>query len=367
MSTLFLLNGLQVGGTETKSVKIVNEMVARGRSVNLAYLQGPEHLLSEISDSVKTTCLKRRGKFSWNALNNLRRCVISDDIEMIVCMNEYPLLYAAILKLFFGFNELKVVLAINTTDFKRFRDRLFMLVYSRMIRKMDGVIYGCDYQRQLWQARYHLTGVESRVIYNGVDTKYFNSLQPKEDFRDKLNLGDSFVIGCVGRLDQEKNQIALLKAAAELNIDEKRCDVLLIGSGPKVNQLRRKAAFLGIEDRVHFLGRMKDVRGALRAMDVFVLPSIAVETFSNAALEAMAMSLPVVLSDIAGAREMVIDKQDGYVYRKDDLEGLVNLLKSLRNDVVLRERIGMNARNSVVRKYSTNQMYDAYDRLLSAQ
>jgi glycosyltransferase involved in cell wall biosynthesis len=364
MKTLFLLSGLQVGGTETKTVKIVNELVKRGRSVSLAYLQGPEHLLPDIRSDVITTCLQRKGKFSLTALRNLRQLVTENDIELIVCMNEYPLLYAATLKLFMGFDNLKVFLAINTTEFKRIRDRLFMLIYSRFIRGINGVIYGCEYQRRLWQERYRLGGVESRVIYNGVNSEFFDRTRTSDDIREQLGMSDSFVVGCVGRLEREKNQSALLSVAARLNSEAQRCDVLLVGAGPALDQLRQQANDLGIGDRVHCPGRMKDVRSALKTMDVFVLPSIAVETFSNAALEAMAMSLPVVLSDIAGAPEMVVNGETGFLYEKDDLEQLADLLIRLRDDTTLREEIGRNARDAVARKFDINQMYDAYEAVL---
>ena len=364
MSALFLLSGLQVGGTESKTVKIVNELASRGRQISLAYLQGPEHLLQDISDEVITTCLQRKGKFSLRALRNLRQFVINNNIDIIVCMNEYPLLYAAALKLFCGYKDVRVVLAINTTEFKRRRDKFFMFLYSRLIRRIDGVIYGCDYQMRLWQERYRLAGVDSRVIYNGVNLEQFDRNKISDDLREEFALNDSFVIGCVGRLDREKNQSALLSVAARLNSETQRCDVLLIGAGPALDQLRQQAIDLGIGDRVHFLGRMKDVRSALKTMDVFVLPSIAVETFSNAALEAMAMSLPVVLSDIAGAPEMVVDGETGFLYEKDDLERLTNLLVRLRDDAALRENIGQNARETVARRFNINQMYDAYQKLL---
>jgi glycosyltransferase involved in cell wall biosynthesis len=170
----------------------------------VAYLKGPDDLISEIASDVTTTCLHRKGKFSLAALRNIRQLTIENDIELIICMNEYPLLYAAILKLFLWFDNLKVFIAINTTDFNRVRDRLFMLIYSRFIRRIDGVVYGCNCQRKLWQERYRLGGVKSRVTYNGVDSDYFDSNGTIDDLREQLGLADSFVVGCVGRLDRKK-------------------------------------------------------------------------------------------------------------------------------------------------------------------
>ena len=91
------------------------------------------------------------------------------------------------------------------------------------------------------------------------------------------------------------------------------------GDGPLREQLLRRAVELEIADRVHFIGEVEDVRPVLAAMDVFVLPSIAVESFSNAALEAMSMGRPVILSDIGGAREMIDDGVEGYVVSPTEL------------------------------------------------
>ena len=78
---------------------------------------------------------------------------------------------------------------------------------------------------------------------------------------------------------------------------------------------------LEVADRVSFIGELDDVRPVLTALDVFVLPSTAVESFSNAALEAMAIGRPVILSDIGGAREMIDDGVEGYVVVATELRG----------------------------------------------
>jgi glycosyltransferase involved in cell wall biosynthesis len=138
----------------------------------------------------------------------------------------------------------------------------------------------------------------------------------------------------------------------------------LVGAGPVLEQLRQQAADLGIEDRVHFPARMKDVRRALKSFDVFVLPSIALETFSNATLEAMVMSVPVILSNIAGAPEIVTDGETGYLYEKDDLERLTDLVRNLGRDKNLRAKMGRRARESVEQRFNIKRMFDAYEGLL---
>ena len=262
----------------------------------LAYLNEPKTLLPKIHKSVPTAYLDRKGKFSFSALRNLDSFVEKHDVSLIVCINLYPLLYAMALRVWPSKRSVRVVLAINTTEFQRLRDRFWMIIFRPLIRLSDAVIYGCEYQKRLWENRYRLQGVRSTVIYNGVDIAHFNPDEADSDLRQSLGLDSSFVIGSIGRLAPEKNQEMLLRVVAELATRTENVDLLIVGSGPQQPKLESLASRLGIKQHVHFIGRLDDVRPALSALDVFVLPSKSVETFSNAALEAMAMAVPVILS-----------------------------------------------------------------------
>jgi glycosyltransferase involved in cell wall biosynthesis len=364
MTTLLLLNSLSVGGSERKSVRIVNEFLKRGNSISLAYLCGPDDLLRDIDGRIPTACLYRTGKFSLNALRNLRRFVTQQDISVILCMNQYPLLYAAALKRLLGPEAPTVILAVNTTDFQRKRDRWFMRIYAPLIRRTQAVIYGCKHQMELWQGTYNLKKAHSLVIYNGVDTSHFYPGSVSGDLRDRLKIANKFVVGCVGRLDPEKNQTALLEVVAGLHAEGVPIALLLVGDGPERKRLENLAASSGIQEAVHFLGRTDDVRSALASMDVFVLPSMSVETFSNAALEAMAMSLPVVLSDIGGAAEMVTSGENGYLYERHDKARLASLLSMLNADPKKREQLGQRARETVLTRFAFGRMIEDYERML---
>ena len=361
---LIFLNSLSIGGTERKSVKLANEFVARGKRIGLAYLHDSADLLPEIDERVPTACLHRRGKFSVTAMRNCRRFIVRHDVSSVLCMNLYPLLYASLLKLVFPNQPLNVILAINTTEFERQRDRWFMFIYAPLIRRIDAVIYGCKYQMNLWQRKYDLPGVRSYVIYNGVDTDFYTRSGAPRDMRSELNIGDNFVVGCVGRMDPEKNQSVLLDVVARLNVDGRKIHIVLAGTGPERDRLQQLSVALGIAKQVHFLGRMHDVRSALATMDVFVLPSVSVETFSNAALEAMAMRLPVILSDIAGAAEMITDGEDGFLYKKNDVRRLADLLVRLDADRQLGRRLGQKARETVLARFNIERMIDDYESVL---
>jgi glycosyltransferase involved in cell wall biosynthesis len=168
----------------------------------------------------------------------------------------------------------------------------------------------------------------SSVIYNGVDLQRFRN-SPERDAsaaRRQYSIPPyRFVIGTVGRLAPEKGQSVLVDATAQLVAAGIDAHLVLVGEGRLRADLKERCVASGIQDRVTFAGTHNDVRPLLSTMDVFVLPSLYVETFSNAALEAMAMSRPVILSDIGGAAEMIRDGVDGYVIPRHALSEQLRL------------------------------------------
>jgi glycosyltransferase involved in cell wall biosynthesis len=98
---------------------------------------------------------------------------------------------------------------------------------------------------------------------------------------------------------------------------------------------------------------------------VFVLPSTAVESFSNAALEAMAIGRPVILSDIGGAREMIDDGVEGYIVAPSELAARIPaLIAALYADRRKRQQMGQAARSRAQNRFSVSSMAAAYRSLI---
>ena len=204
-----------------------------------------------------------------------------------------------------------------------------------------------------------------------MDTEHFAPLHESEVVAERTRLGiptEAFVVGTVGRLEREKNQEVLLEATAELRRRSIDAHLLLVGEGRRRQVLERRAGELRLSHHVTFAGVHRDVRPLLSAMDTFVLPSTHVETFSNAALEAMAMCRPVVLSRVGGASEMIRDGIEGFTLEPAALSsGLPPLLQRLHDDSSLRQRLGMAARERVVRCFSSQSMVAGFASLIANQ
>jgi N-acetyl-alpha-D-glucosaminyl L-malate synthase BshA len=107
--------------------------------------------------------------------------------------------------------------------------------------------------------------------------------------------------------------------------------LILAGDGPERNNLERLARELNIWDDVIFLGKVRDTAHVLEIADVFLLPS-ETESFGLAALEAMAVGVPVISSNTGGIPEVNIDGETGFLSDVGDVESMAaNALKILEN------------------------------------
>ena len=361
---LFLLNSLAVGGSELKVVRVANALSRRGRSVHIAYLNGPEQIRHMIYDQVSVVDLKRRGRLSCGALYRLLKYLYRSDIRRIVAVNLYPLIYAS-LAAQLNRRKTECVAMVNTTVHRNDRNRRLMYVYVPLLRRAECVVFGSRLQKAYWIREYSLCGERCVCILNGVDTEHFSPRLPCRLAGNlEERLAEKFVVGTVGAMRTEKAHGHLLMVAGALRRAGVPIAVLLVGDGPCRPDLERCADLEGVADCTFVHPHADDVRPLLNLMDVFIMTSVAVETFSNAALEAMAMGKAVVLSDVGGAREMVAHDENGLIYQPGDLNALFVELRRLYEHHNLRKQLGRNARKRVVREFSFERMLDDYERLV---
>jgi teichuronic acid biosynthesis glycosyltransferase TuaC len=191
--------------------------------------------------------------------------------------------------------------------------------------------------------------VRSTVVYNGTDTKFFSpavegARQPKE--REIL---------IVGNLLAAKGHELVLLAVAKLATSYPELHCRVIGDGPDRGQFEALAAASGIGERVQFEGRKSraEVAEAMRACSVFVLPS-RYEGLGCVYLEAMACGKPVVACRGQGIEEIIEHGKNGWLISdwtnpNDALDELINGLSTLLGSPDLCSRLGMAARETILR------------------
>jgi peptidoglycan/xylan/chitin deacetylase (PgdA/CDA1 family) len=165
------------------------------------------------------------------------------------------------------------------------------------------------------------------VIPNGIDMDLFTrSEQRRNRVRAAFGIGSEFVWLAVGRLVKQKDYPTLFRALAMM--DRKDFIVLIAGSGPLEQELRRECARLGLDGCVRFCGTSEQIIDLYNAADAFVMSS-KFEGLPMALLEAASLELPAVVTDVGGNAEIVVDGLTGYLVPQAAPEKLAAALKRL--------------------------------------
>ena len=159
-----------------------------------------------------------------------------------------------------------------------------------------------------------------------------------------------------------KAQELLIEVFSWLRSRHPKARLWLIGDGPRRPLLERVAASVGLRREVVFLGRRGDVPAILRRAHIGVLASRA-EGLSNAIIEAMAASLPMVVTDAGGNAELVANEESGFVVPVDARLVFAARLETLLDAPALRFEMGQNARRFVERSLGADRLVEAHARL----
>jgi glycosyltransferase involved in cell wall biosynthesis len=171
------------------------------------------------------------------------------------------------------------------------------------------------------------------------------------------------IIGAIGRVEHQKGFDTLIRAVAQVA----GATVWIVGDGRERAALERLAADVGIGDRIVWTGWRDDARSFLGTFDVVAFPS-RFEGFPLAVLEALLARSAVVAADVGSIAEVVRDGETGLLVPPDDPSGLARAISRLLDDRDLRERLGCNGRELVLRRFTAAHMarrFEAlYDELL---
>lgn len=372
VDSIYVLNSLALGGSERKIIRLAERLRARGAAPGIACLNGPYTLADSLDSEIPLWRLGRSGKFSFGALNRLRRLVHDARPRTLIAVNLYPALYVLAAAALVPAPRPRTVCLINTSINGARGGGWRARLYRLLLPLFDCTVHGCEVQRSMWLARDGAAWRRSQVIYNGVDLEAFRHEHlrvPVAQLRAQLGIPPGrFIIGSVGRLAREKNHAALITALARLKAAGVEAHLIIVGEGPLRADLQQQAARMRVCSRVSMPGAVPDVRPVLAALDVFVLPSTDVESFSNAALEAMAMARPVILSDIGGAGEMIRNGVDGFILSLEELDArLPPLLAALCAAPMRRAQLGLAARERIEREFSLDLMAARYEMLAAAE
>lgn len=226
--------------------------------------------------------------------------------------------------------------------------------------------------------KWHITKKPLRIIangnVNGIDTAFFHVSQVlglAEEIRRSLHITPGIFTFCfVGRIVRDKGINELIQAFARIYREHN--DVRLLLVGPFETELNpvlpETFELISVHDAISFMGWQQDVRPYLAASDALVFPSYR-EGFPNVVMQAGAMDLPSIVTDINGCNEIIVDRENGVIIPPRDEDTLYCAMKYFVEHPEDVDRMAANARPMIQARYEQKMLWDAllkeYDRLLS--
>lgn len=400
---LFVLNSLCIGGAEKQVVSLLNRLDPATHEATLVLLKNDMALRSQIEPGRCRGGIVSLGVGSgldWRAVRTLAQRMADDRTDIVVCTNMYAYLHAWLARrLSRGLSRgqsrdlsrdlsgrdrgPKLVEVFHTTVPGNRKEALLMHLYKPLVRDADLLVWVCEAQATHWRAR-GLRARQDVVIHNGIDADHFAGFEtpngsaqgradqrPGQTLRQRMGFGpDDLVVGVCAAMRPEKAHVDLLEAMARCRAGEtthslsRPVRAVLIGDGPERRAIEQRIAALGLSGDVRLLGALQDVRPAIAACDLMAIPSRTVETFSIAALEAMAMARPMLMTDIGGARELVRPGETGWLVPAGDVAAMAATLTRVADPTqrpALRS-MGHQAQRLVHNRFTVARMTEGYVR-----
>jgi glycosyltransferase involved in cell wall biosynthesis len=196
------------------------------------------------------------------------------------------------------------------------------------------------------------------VIPNGVGSEAFQRpAHARAHVRAELGIGlDAIVIGAAGRLSLQKNPECLVRAMREV-IERTKRQVYLVwaGGGELAGEVRSVVTECGLDQHCRLLGDRQDVKAVMCAFDVLALTS-RYEGLPYVLLEAMALGLPVVATDVVGTRDVVLNGVNGYLVPTDSPTAVAEALLTLVNSDTRRSEFADRGRRMVTERFMLESM-----------
>lgn len=362
---LHVIGGGEFGGAEQHILQLLSLLPEQGFIGKVVCFYDAKFAASLRETGIDVEVLQF-GRFDFRLLSGLKRLIRKENPDIIhthgVKANFFGRLASR------SFPGIPVVTTIHSLLQYDYSNRLAFLLASKL---------------EQWTRPFNhhyiaiSNSIEQSLIEEGVGKEKITKVHHGIDFlkyskgtdvlRHQLNIRDrGFVIGVVSRLVKIKGIEYVIRAMVEI-VQSTSAYLVIVGTGPEEEKLKKLTHDLNLDDNVYFVGFREDINDCLHSFDLFVSASLS-EGLGLNVMEAMAASLPIVVTGVGGILDFTEDGVNGLVIPVHSVEAISEKVLLLKEDPVLAGTISAKARETIQRKFTLEAMAkntaEVYQKLL---
>jgi len=344
------------GGGPDKTVLLVAERSNKERFRHvLMYMHGARDKDFQIGNWARARGLTihevlEYKKLDWSNIVEVHRLITQYDIDILHVRDHKTCVVCYLAAL--AHPKVKLLFTAHLWQDHDSRKMKFYTWLNLLLLKRYDKIIAVSYALKDFMVKRGIAAEKITVVHNAIDVEAWNRTKIRSTLRDELQISaDQKIVGVVGRLCYEKDLLTTLAVAQNVIRNRPETCFVIIGDGPDRADLQRQAKEIGLADKILFLGFRKDTMNIYAGLDLF-LSTARIEGTPNTALEAMAMEVPIIYTEVGGVGEIIQNGHDGLLCQVGDVAGITAATLKVLNDEEFAKQLRENGRRSACEKFS---------------
>lgn len=361
MRILIVMSNPAIGGTETFILSITPYFEKMGCDVKILNIW-KNSLMKKPTIEAKLTYEELNSnsrRIGFNELVGVFKVMRCDRYDIVLGFGLRVSILLRLLKLFF--RGTPFIIGLREIAIWR---KWYHVWLDRLTRRgCDLFIPNSEAVAKMFIAREKLSCDKMVVIRNGISLQEFDKSRFHNINRQSLGLpAEKVIITTVANLRYEKGHDFYVEVIGAFLEELDNVHFVWIGEGPLKSKLENGIRSIGASDKITFMGLVEDVRPVLSCSDIFVLPSRE-EGMPRALMEAMAMSVPCVATNVGGVDEVIENEVSGLIVDFGDVENFGQHIVRLANNKKMRNKIGTAARRRIEEEFDMRRIAKKYVKL----
>ena len=368
LKVIYLISSIDKGGAETHLVTLAENIKKKNHKVLLIYFKGHGFWSKYLKkNGIQVLKIKTVNIFSFFFnFFKLKKIVKNYSPDILHCNLSLAEIYGYLIKKFTKLN-FKLIITKHLDSFyfeasngkKSIFNGLFL--EKLILKNAYKIIFISKAVKKYFCKKIKLGERQSCIIYYGLNKKFYK----KTSVDDVIELKEKFkivkkdlIIGCVARHVRQKSLDFLIRSFCVSSIKNKNLKLILVGTGPLTNELKKIAETLNLGSRIVWIKHFQDISKIISIFDISTLTS-QYEGLGLFLLESMLLKKPIIATSRGAIPEVVIDNFNGYLLKSNDLNLFDKCIEKFKNKRV-RKKFGNEGYKLFLKKFSLKKMTKSF-------